>query len=143
MNISTLHLANLSLAVIGLGYVGLPLAVAFSRTRSVFGFDTNKGRIEDLCLGDSTFEVDREELLAAHQLTFTSNINELGNVNCFIIAVPTPLDFNRSPDLTSLEEATKSVGSLLKAGDLVIYGSTVFPGATEKCTFRFWRSVQA
>lgn len=133
MNNSTPRLANLSLAVIGLGYVGLPLAVAFSRTRSVVGFDVNQGRIEDLCLGfDSTCEVDREELLAAQQLTFTSNINQLGNVNCFIIAVPTPLDFNNSPDLTSLEEATKSVGSLLKAGDLVIYESTVFPGATEE-----------
>ena len=133
MNISTHSLAELSVAVIGLGYVGLPLAVAFSRTRSVVGFDVNKSRIEDLRLGiDSTYEVDGEELAAAHQLTFTSDINQLGNVNCFIIAVPTPLASNKSPDLTSLEKATRSVGSLLKAGDLVIYESTVFPGATEE-----------
>jgi len=125
-------LLDLKLAVIGLGYVGLPLAVEFGRSRPVIGFDLNKRRISELNSGyDRTLEVSAEELSAANFLTFTSSIKELQVCTCFIITVPTPIDKHKRPDLTPLLKASEMVGKLLKRGDLVIYESTVYPGCTE------------
>lgn len=128
-----MNLAGIKLAVIGLGYVGLPLAVEFGRKRPVTGFDINKRRIEELENGkDTTLETTDEELEAAQGLTFTSQVEALKACNCFIVTVPTPIDqFNR-PDLTPLIKASETVGSVLKKGDIVIYESTVYPGCTEE-----------
>ena len=120
------------ISIIGLGYVGLPLAVEFGKIRKVVGFDINKSRIDELKRGlDVTLETSFEELQNASYLTFTSNINEIIDSKIFIITVPTPIDKDNKPDLTFLEKASKAVGSILKKSDLVIYESTVFPGATE------------
>jgi len=127
------NLDDIRIAVIGLGYVGLPLAVEFGKTRSVIGFDINNGRIETLKTGhDVTLEVSREELLGATQLSFESDANALQGCNVFIITVPTPVDKGNRPDLTHLLTASESVGTVLKPGDIVIYESTVYPGATEE-----------
>ena len=124
---------EIKLAVIGLGYVGLPLAVEFGRTRTVVGFDINRKRIDDLaaCV-DSTLETTAEELKAAHLLRFTTDIEALRECNCFIVTVPTPIDLHKRPDLTPLIKASETVGRVLKPGDIVIYESTVYPGATEE-----------
>ena len=125
--------ANLKLAIIGLGYVGLPLAVEFSKVREVVGFDINEDRISHLLNGvDSTLEVSREELLAAKKLKFTALPESLSDCTCFIITVPTPVDSNQRPDLSPLIAASTLVGKVLKIGDLVIYESTVYPGCTEE-----------
>ncbi len=124
---------DIKLAVIGLGYVGLPLAVEFGRVRSVVGFDINKKRINELTLGnDITLETTSEELRAAQQLTYTTNIDDLKKCNCFIVTVPTPIDEYKRPDLTPLIKASETVGKVLKKGDIVIYESTVYPGCTEE-----------
>lgn len=124
---------NLRLAVIGLGYVGLPLAVEFGRLRKVVGFDINPHRVKELQLGnDKTLEITSEELNAAKKLYFTSNIYDLRGCNCFIITVPTPIDKHKHPDLTPLIKASEIVGKVLKKGDIVIYESTVYPGCTEE-----------
>lgn len=126
-------LEDLRLAIIGLGYVGLPLAVAFGHIRSVIGFDLNKQRIADLKEGkDRTLEVEKAELTTAKHLVFSSEKNDLQQANCYIITVPTPIDVNKNPDLLPLHAASKMVGGLLKEGDIVIYESTVFPGCTEE-----------
>jgi len=126
-------LPNLKLAVIGLGYVGLPLAVEFGKKRSVVGFDINQKRIDALKAGfDQTLETEREELLAATQLSFSTDIDDLRTANCFIVTVPTPIDEHKRPDLTPLIKASELVGKVLKKGDIVIYESTVYPGATEE-----------
>jgi UDP-N-acetyl-D-galactosamine dehydrogenase len=126
-------LPNLKLAVIGLGYVGLPLAVEFGKKRSVVGFDINQKRIDALRAGfDQTLETEREELLAATQLSFSTDIEDLRAANCFIVTVPTPIDEHKRPDLTPLIKASELVGKVLKKGDIVIYESTVYPGATEE-----------
>jgi UDP-N-acetyl-D-galactosamine dehydrogenase len=118
--------------VIGLGYVGLPLAVEFAGKRSVVGFDINKGRIDELKSGhDNTLEVDEDELKALSTLKFTTNVEDLKNCNTYIVTVPTPIDKHKQPDLTPLIKASEMLGSILKKGDLVIYESTVYPGATE------------
>ena len=123
---------NFDVAVIGLGYVGLPLSVEFARKRNVIGFDVNKTRIEELKQGiDNTNEVQKEELLAANSLKLTADINDLKNCNCYIITVPTPIDQYKRPDLSPLRRASETIGRLLKKGDLVIYESTVYPGCTE------------
>lgn len=124
---------HLKLAIIGLGYVGLPLAVEFGKRRPVIGFDVNPKRIDDLKAGiDSTREIATEELSEAQHLTFTINAEDLTNANCYIITVPTPIDgFNR-PDLIPLIKASETVGRVLKVGDIVIYESTVYPGCTEE-----------
>lgn len=126
---------NLRLAVIGLGYVGLPLAVEFSKSRSVIGFDVNEKRIHELIKGyDSTLETNPDELNEAFNLSFTSELDDIAMCNCFIVTVPTPIDINKKPDLTPLLQASKSIGEVLKKDDIVIYESTVYPGATEeKC----------
>jgi UDP-N-acetyl-D-galactosamine dehydrogenase len=126
-------LSNIKLAIIGLGYVGLPLAVEFSKIRSVVGFDINQKRIDQLNAGqDSTLETEPEELLAAQFLSFTTSPSDLQACNCFIITVPTPIDQFKRPDLEPLIKASETVGKVLKAGDLVIYESTVYPGCTEE-----------
>jgi UDP-N-acetyl-D-galactosamine dehydrogenase len=121
------------IAVIGLGYVGLPLAVAFGEKRPVIGFDINAKRIEELKRGDDfTREVSAEELVTASQLSFTDSLEEIAECTVFIVTVPTPIDDYKRPDLTPLVKASESVGKVLKAGDTVIYESTVYPGATEE-----------
>ncbi|NGZ07637.1 MAG: Vi polysaccharide biosynthesis UDP-N-acetylglucosamine C-6 dehydrogenase TviB [Magnetococcales bacterium] len=125
--------ANIKLAIIGLGYVGLPLAVEFGRFRPVLGYDINKMRIQQLGEGcDITLETDAEELKAAHHLSFSAKAEDLADCNCFIITVPTPIDRHKRPDLTPLLSASVTVGRVLKPGSLVIYESTVYPGCTEE-----------
>lgn len=122
-----------TLAIIGLGYVGLPLAAAFGEKHSVKGFDINSKRIAELNEGiDVTREVSREELGAAGGLTFTSAIDDISDCQVFIVTVPTPIDEFKSPDLTPLIKASETIGKVLKPGDIVIYESTVYPGATEE-----------
>ncbi|MBC3765791.1 Vi polysaccharide biosynthesis UDP-N-acetylglucosamine C-6 dehydrogenase TviB [Neptunicella marina] len=124
---------SVRLAIVGLGYVGLPLAVAFGKKYSTTGFDISQQRIEELNTGtDSTLEVSAEELKAASQLSFTSDLNQIASANIYIVTVPTPIDKNRQPDLTPLQKASASLAKVIKKGDIVIYESTVFPGATEE-----------
>lgn len=121
------------IAVVGLGYVGLPLAVEFGKHRPVIGFDIKARRIAELQAGrDSTREVAPEELARAHHLSFTADPARLGEAKIFIVTVPTPIDAHKRPDLTPLIKASETVGRALKRGDLVIYESTVYPGATEE-----------
>ncbi len=128
-----LLLEDIKLAIVGLGYVGLPLAVEFGKYRSVVGFDISKSRIEALKEGhDSTLEVSDDELLSAKYLGFSSDINELEACNVFVVTVPTPIDKYNQPDLTPLIKASESIGKVLKKGNIVIYESTVYPGATEE-----------
>ena len=125
--------ASLSLGIIGLGYVGLPLAVAFGARRPVVGFDINAPRVAELVSGhDRTLETTPEELSAASQLRFTANPADLAACTAFIVTVPTPIDAHKRPDLGPLLRASETVGRVLKPGDLVIYESTVYPGATEE-----------
>ena len=128
-----LDINNIKIAVIGLGYVGLPLAVEFGKHRSVIGFDINTKRVEELRNGfDGTLEVNSEELKSASSLKFTTEINDITDYNFYIVTVPTPIDENNAPDLTPLESASEAVGKVIKAGDIVVYESTVYPGATEE-----------
>ncbi|CAD0186736.1 UDP-glucose 6-dehydrogenase [Ruegeria sp. THAF57] len=121
------------IAVIGLGYVGLPLAVAFGKLAPVVGFDINPDRIGALRSGhDATQEVEPEDLQAATGLTFTSDPSEIAACDTYIVTVPTPITAGKQPDLTPLLRASETVGHVLKPGDLVIYESTVYPGATEE-----------
>jgi UDP-N-acetyl-D-galactosamine dehydrogenase len=124
---------GLKIGVIGLGYVGLPLAVAFGKRYRTTGFDVKAARIDELKRGrDSTLEVSREELAAARQLTFTTRIEDLRPINVYVVTVPTPIDQFKRPDLTPLEKASATVGQVLKKGDVVVYESTVYPGCTEE-----------
>jgi UDP-N-acetyl-D-galactosamine dehydrogenase len=124
---------NARLAVIGLGYVGLPLAVEFGKCRSVIGFDINTQRIEALKAGhDATRELDSAELAEARHLVYSSAIEDLAQATVFIVTVPTPVDRHNRPDLTPLIRASETIGKVLKRGDVVIYESTVYPGATEE-----------
>ena len=126
-------LTNAKLAVIGLGYVGLPLGVEFGKKRPVVGFDINRNRIEALKSGtDSTLEVSAEDLHQARHLTFSTDLGDIQDCTIYIITVPTPIDKYRRPDLTPLLKASESVGGVLKVGDIVIYESTVYPGCTEE-----------
>jgi UDP-N-acetyl-D-galactosamine dehydrogenase len=121
------------IGIIGLGYVGLPLAVAFGKKRPVVGFDINEQRISELTQGiDNTLEVEPDELKEADQLTFSSDINDLADVEIFVVTVPTPIDTYKKPDLTPLRKASQAISSVLKKEDIVIYESTVFPGCTEE-----------
>jgi len=124
---------NKKIAIIGLGYVGLPLAVEFGKNRKVVGLDINKNRINELKSGtDSNLETTEQELKDALHLSYTTNLDDIKDCGIYIVTVPTPIDKNKKPDLTFLEQSTKSVGSILKKGDVVIYESTVYPGATEE-----------
>jgi UDP-N-acetyl-D-galactosamine dehydrogenase len=121
------------IAIIGLGYVGLPLAVEFGKKYSVIGFDINYDRISELKARiDRTLEIDEKEILAAKFLTFTSNSDELNCADVYIVTVPTPIDKVNRPDLSPLIKASETVGKVLKKGDIVIYESTVYPGCTEE-----------
>jgi len=121
------------IAVIGLGYVGLPLAVEFGKKYRTVGFDINPIRIKELKAGrDITLETTRAELKAARKLRFSAQIKEIKSCNVFIVTVPTPIDQYKRPDLTPLLEASETVGRILKKGDIVIYESTVYPGCTEE-----------
>ncbi|MBY5937626.1 Vi polysaccharide biosynthesis UDP-N-acetylglucosamine C-6 dehydrogenase TviB [Marinobacter nauticus] len=121
------------IAVVGLGYVGLPLAAAFGEKREVVGFDINTKRIAELKDGvDFTREVSSEELATSRYLSFTDSLDGIAGCQIYIVTVPTPIDEYKSPDLTPLVKASESVGKVLKKGDIVIYESTVFPGATEE-----------
>ena len=122
-----------SIAVVGLGYVGLPLAVEFGNKRKVIGFDINEDRIKELKKGiDNTLETTNQELKDATHLSFTNCLEDLKESKIFIITVPTPIDKNKKPDLSPLENASKAIGSILKKEDIVIYESTVYPGVTEE-----------
>ena len=124
---------NSKICVVGLGYVGLPLAVEFGKKRDVIGFDINQNRIDELNSGnDFTLETTSIELESAKYLKLTSNVSEIEACNIFIITVPTPIDNDNRPDLGPLEKSSATIGGVLKKGDVVIYESTVYPGATEE-----------
>jgi UDP-N-acetyl-D-galactosamine dehydrogenase len=125
--------ASTRIAIVGLGYVGLPLALEFGKQADTVGFDTSARRIDELRKGlDHTLETSADELASAKQLRFTTSIDDLADCNVFIVTVPTPVDEANRPDLSPLENASASIGSVLKRGDVVIYESTVYPGTTEE-----------
>ena len=127
------NIENKQIAVIGLGYVGLPLAVEFGKFFQTVGFDISKHRINDLIKGkDKTLEVDSSELKEAIHLSYSADVNEISSCNIFIITVPTPIDINKKPDLRPLISASETVGRVIKKNDIIVYESTVFPGATEE-----------
>ena len=126
-------LENVRIAVVGLGYVGLPLAVEFGKQRSVIGFDISATRIGQLRAGqDVTREACPEDLASASHLTLTASLDDIADCNFYIVTVPTPVDAHKRPDLAALLGASKAVGQVLKRGDIVVYESTVYPGATEE-----------
>ena len=121
------------IAVVGLGYVGLPLALEFGKKRKVIGFDIDEDRVSNLKDGiDSTLEATPDDFLNSHQTSFTSNVADISDCSIYIIAVPTPIDENKQPDLRALKKSTKTVAKILKNRDIVVYESTVYPGATEE-----------
>ena len=127
------NLENFKVGIIGLGYVGLPLAVELGKQYETIGFDINQFRVKELLDGcDSTLEVTNDQLINSKNLQFSTNIVDLENCNIFIVTVPTPIDSHKNPNLNPLIEASKTVGSILKKDDIVIYESTVYPGATEE-----------
>ena len=125
--------SNSKIAIVGLGYVGLPLAVEFSKKYNVIGFDINAMRIQELQSGiDKTLELETSELKKASNLKYTSDLNEISDCTIYIIGVPTPVNENNEPDFTNLISASKNIGKVLKKNDIVIFESTVYPGATEE-----------
>jgi UDP-N-acetyl-D-galactosamine dehydrogenase len=121
------------IAVVGLGYVGLPLAVEFGKQYQTIGFDINQRRVNELMQGvDTTLEIEQADLAAATRLSFTNRPQELVRASVYIVTVPTPIDRHKQPDLTPIEKASETIGNVLKRGDLVVYESTVYPGATEE-----------
>ncbi|MBU0911550.1 MAG: Vi polysaccharide biosynthesis UDP-N-acetylglucosamine C-6 dehydrogenase TviB [Gammaproteobacteria bacterium] len=127
------NLNDVTIAVVGLGYVGLPLAVEFGKKFETIGFDINTDRIQELNSGvDHTLEVSSEELKSSALLKFSSDIETLRKATVFIVTVPTPIDEHRQPDLTPLIKASETIGKVIKKGDVVVYESTVYPGATEE-----------
>lgn len=128
-----INIKDIKIGIIGLGYVGLPLAVEFGKTYSTLGFDINRNRIIELSNGtDSTLECSSEEISKALMLSFSDDREELKQCNIYIVTVPTPIDEHKQPDLTPLIQASKMLGDVISAGDVVIYESTVYPGATEE-----------
>lgn len=128
-----INISEVKIGVIGLGYVGLPLAVEFGKHFETIGFDINSPRVAALMAGhDHTLEVDDVELSQAHKLTYTDNLQGIASCNTYIVTVPTPVDKYNRPDLTPLIKASESLGKVVKKGDVVIYESTVYPGATEE-----------
>ncbi|ATG90875.1 Vi polysaccharide biosynthesis UDP-N-acetylglucosamine C-6 dehydrogenase TviB [Methylomonas koyamae] len=126
-------LDNIKIGMIGLGYVGLPLAVEFGRKYPTVGFDINRHRIEELRAGrDHTLEVSEEELAAATKLTYSADLQDIADCSVYIVTVPTPINEHKQPDLTPLQKASDLLGKVIKRGDIVIYESTVYPGATEE-----------
>jgi len=127
------QLEQLRIAIVGLGYVGLPLAVEFGKHAPTIGFDIHQQRIEDLVVGfDHTLEISSEELKQAVSLSYTTKIEDLVEANFYIITVPTPIDDFKQPDLSPLIKSSETIGTVLKKGDIVVYESTVYPGATEE-----------
>ena len=125
--------SNTRIAIIGLGYVGLPLAVEFGKKYPTLGFDVNTRRVAELKDGiETTLEVDSEELKSATQLTYSTDLDDLRQSTVYIVTVPTPIDQHKQPDLTPLQKASETLGNVIKKGDVVIYESTVYPGATEE-----------
>ena len=128
-----MNIEKLNIAIIGQGYVGLPLAIEFGRKYPTLGFDINQARIDELKKGiDNTNEATPEQLRSANHLTFSTNINDIKKCNLYIVTVPTPVDEFKIPDLNPLRVASKVIGEILKKGDTVIYESTVYPGCTEE-----------
>lgn len=128
-----MNLNDKKIAIVGLGYVGLPLAVEFGKSRPVVGFDINLARIEELRSGkDSTLEVTTEDLAAANQLSYSNQIEDISDCSIFVVTVPTPIDKANRPDLTPLVKASETVGKAMKSGSIIVYESTVFPGCTEE-----------
>ena len=126
-------MSNKRIAIIGLGYVGLPLAVEFGKKHKVIGFDTNQSRIDELKIGlDSTLESTKQDLDDSVHLSFTTSLGDIRDCEIFIVTVPTPIDQHKNPDLRPLKKASETIGSILKIDDIVIYESTVYPGATEE-----------
>ncbi|WP_042009735.1 Vi polysaccharide biosynthesis UDP-N-acetylglucosamine C-6 dehydrogenase TviB [Aeromonas fluvialis] len=126
-------LTNAKVGIIGLGYVGLPLAVEFGKQRHTIGFDINQARIDELVAGhDSTLECSDSELAETTQLVYTTSLEVLKECNVFIVTVPTPIDEHKQPDLTPLIKASETLGKVIKQGDVIVYESTVYPGATEE-----------
>ena len=124
---------DLQLVIVGLGYVGLPLAIEFAKIRKVIGFDINKKRIEELNFGiDKNLEFTKNELKSLNRLVFTNNKEDIKSSNCYIITVPTPIDKFKKPDLKPLLKSTAMISKILKEGDVIIYESTVFPGCVEE-----------
>jgi UDP-N-acetyl-D-galactosamine dehydrogenase len=122
-----------NIAIIGLGYVGLPLAVEFGKIYPTLGFDINQRRVQELRDGiDQTLETDADELSQAKQLVFSTNADDLKRATVYIVTVPTPIDEYKQPDLTPLEKASETLGKVIKKGDVIVYESTVYPGATEE-----------
>jgi len=136
------ELSTAKIGIIGLGYVGLPLAVEFGKQYPTIGLDIKQERVDELLKGvDSTLEVTEAEIAEARQLTFTSRANDLADCNVYIVTVPTPIDKHNRPDLSYLQNSSKMVGAMLKTGDVVIYESTVFPGATEEVCIPVLESI--
>lgn len=126
-------LENAKIAIIGLGYVGLPLAVEFGKKRETLGFEINQSRVDELKSGeDSTLECSPKELIEATHLSYTTETEQLKNCNVFIVTVPTPINEHKQPDLTPLEKASEVLGSVINQGDIIIYESTVYPGCSEE-----------
>ena len=139
---SALGRREVKLALIGMGYVGLPLAVEFGKRYATIGFDIKESRLEELREGvDSTLETSSEDLRAAKRLSFTSDPADLSSCDVFIVTVPTPIDKYNRPDLGPLLAASKSVGSVMKPGSIVVYESTVFPDVRKECV-RFWKRAR-
>jgi len=128
-----MNITDSKIAIIGLGYVGLPLAIEFGKKFETLGFDINQKRISELNAGrDSTLEVSESELAGTAMLSFSDNVSDLKNCNVYIVTVPTPIDDHKQPDLTHLIKASEMLGKVLSRGDIIIYESTVYPGATEE-----------
>lgn len=128
-----IDIINQDLAIIGLGYVGLPLAVEFGKTRSVLGFDINQARVDELISGvDSTLEVDETQLQDAKMLRYSSDVQDIKECGVYVVTVPTPIDENNAPDLTPLQKSSETLGKVISKGNIVIFESTVYPGATEE-----------
>ncbi|MBA2081019.1 Vi polysaccharide biosynthesis UDP-N-acetylglucosamine C-6 dehydrogenase TviB [Aeromonas veronii] len=128
-----MNLENLKIGIIGLGYVGLPLAVEFGKIFDTLGFDIKTDRVNELRSGqDSTLECSAEELLEATHLSYTDSLDDIKHCNFYIVTVPTPITEENTPDLTPLEKASEALGKIIKQGDIVVFESTVYPGATEE-----------
>lgn len=127
------NLENLNIGIIGLGYVGLPLAVEFGKQYNTIGFDINEPRVKELISGnDSTLECSSSELAEAHLLKYTCNLEDIKDCNFYIVTVPTPIDSSNAPDLTPLKKASEALGKVISVNDIVVFESTVYPGATEE-----------
>ena len=137
-----MEIEKVNIAIIGQGYVGLPLAIEFGKKYPTIGFDINANRIQDLKnFIDHTNEASEEQLRSANQLNFSSDLNDITNCNVYVVTVPTPIDEYKTPDLTPLKGASKMLGGILKKGDIVIYESTVFPGCSEEVCVPLLESV--